>query len=89
MKVEVVCKVPTTHQLNSIKILCGSGYKKNPDGSISFKMDFDTKVDAVQWLYDKAYQIAQDDKELKEYNSEIRVYNQLTYDCATVKVKRK
>jgi hypothetical protein len=86
MKVQVVCKVPTTYQSKSIKVLCGS-CRKNPDGSLTFQMDFDTKVDAKQWLYDRAYELAGDNKELKSFNSEIRVYDQLTYDAATVKIK--
>lgn len=88
MKVQVVCKVPTVHQTRTVKTLCGGGYKKNPDGSFSFKMEFPTKVDATQWLYDRAYSIAQDDRELKSYNSEIRVYGQLTYDTITVRIKK-
>ncbi len=87
MKVQVVSKVPTVYQSKSLKTLCGGGFQKNPDGSLTFKLEFDTKVEAKQWLYDRAYNIAQDNKELKSYNSEIRVYDQLTYDGATVKIK--
>jgi hypothetical protein len=87
MKVQVVCKVPSTLEAKSVRILCGS-CKKNTDGSVSFQMEFDTQVDATQWLYDRAYEIAQDNKELKSLNSEIRVRKQLTYDVATAKIKR-
>jgi hypothetical protein len=87
MKVQVVCKVPSGHQPKPVKILCG-GCKKNPDGSFSFEMEFDTKVDATQWLYDRAYEIAKDDKELKRLNSQIRVHKKLSYDVATAKIMR-
>lgn len=86
MKVAIVCEAP--EKSKAIKTLCGAGIKKNPDGSLTFKREFDTKVDATQWLYDRAYEIAKDDKELKSYNSEIRVYSQLTYDVATAKIKK-
>jgi hypothetical protein len=86
MKVAIVCEAP--EKSKAIKTLCGSGIKKNPDGSLTFKREFDTKVDATQWLYDRAYEIAKDDQELKAYNSQIRVYGQLTYDVATAKIKK-
>jgi hypothetical protein len=86
MKVAIVCEAP--EKSKAIKTLCGSGIKKNPDGSLTFKREFDTKVDATQWLYDRAYEIAKDDQELKAYNSQIRVNGQLTYDVATAKIKK-
>jgi len=86
MKVAIVCTTPENSK--AIKTLCGAGVKKNPDGSLSFKKEFDTKVDATQWLYDRAYEIAKDVHELKAYNSQIRVYGQLTYDVATAKIKK-
>ncbi len=86
MKVAIVCEAP--EKSKAIKTLCGSGIKKNPDGSLTFKREFDTKVDATQWLYDRAYEIAKDVYELKAYNSEIRVYSQLTYDATTAKIKK-
>jgi hypothetical protein len=87
MKVQVVCKVPNGQEPKPIKILCG-GCQKNADGSFSFNMEFDTKVEATQWLYDRAYEIAKDNKELKQLNSQIRVHKKLTYEKATVKIKR-
>jgi hypothetical protein len=85
MKVAIVCTAP---EKAKIKKLCGSGIKKNSDGTFTFKQEFDTKVDATQWLYDRAYEIAKDVYELKAYNSQIRVYGQLTYDVATAKIKK-
>lgn len=84
MKVQVVAK---GNEPKSIKILCGR-CQKNPDGSFSFKMEFDTKVEATQWLYDRAYEISKDEKELKQRNSQIRVHKKLSYEKATAKIVR-
>lgn len=83
MKYQVKSTVPTTYQLQSVRLF-GSPIKSNMDGSHTFRSElFDTEQEAKDYLIKRAEMYFENDDELQEAISDINQYGSLSMDAAS------
>ena len=79
-KVKVKASVPTVHQLYSLLTLVGSDVNFHPNGTIEFEREFDNEQEAKQFMFERAWKLADSYGQYLELVEDITKSNTFRFD---------